>query len=114
MSRILAVVAIITLAGDIAQAAQTTGTIAGLELDGAGNVSFLLTGAPQLCTNGHQINQRVAFVRGVRGVTPDGLKAIYSTVLAVFLAGKHVTVYTDDSVQTSGWGCTGYALDVSP
>ena len=99
--------------GGAASAGQVQGTVFSWELDPAGNFSFILNNAPVLCTNGHFDNNRGAVVAGVRGVTTDGVKAMYASMLAAFLAGKQITVYTDETVVTSGWGCTVYVLDVT-
>lgn len=96
-----------------AHAGQTSGTVDGWQLMPDGGFSFHLYGGPALCGNG-TANDRGAVVAGVRGLTPDGVKAMYSTIMAVFLAGKRVTVYTDEAVRSPGWGCTVYALDVAP
>ncbi|WP_268905895.1 hypothetical protein [Citreicoccus inhibens] len=33
---------------------------------------------------------------------------------AAFMADKHVNVFTDETVTTTGWGSTVYAMDVLP
>jgi hypothetical protein len=91
-----------------------TGKIAGWQLSENGNFSVLFEGAPTLCSNGAGgNNQRAAVALGFAGVTEDGRKMMYATVLAAFLAGKTVTVYVKDGETSGGWGCATYALDVS-
>ncbi|NTX08054.1 MULTISPECIES: hypothetical protein [Myxococcus] len=114
LSSLIATGLLATLFTGEAMATQTTATVHSIQVDANGNFSLVLTGPLTLCSNGNQGNQRGAVVVGVRGVTADGAKAMYSAVLAAFMAGKHVTVHTDETVTTTGWGCTVYALDISP
>lgn len=96
----------------MASAASVVGTVYNWQLYADGSFSFVLNGAPHLCANGNGSNQRGAVVAGVRGMTADGVKAMYSTIVSASLAGKQVTVYTDENVLTSGWGCSVYALEM--
>ncbi len=111
ISKSLLVAAALAYTGE-ARAATVTGTISHIQFDSAGSISVQLTGSPALCTNGHWLNTRGAVVAGVRGVTAEGLKTMYSTLMSAFLASKRITVYTDETVTTTGWGCTVYAIDI--
>ncbi|MBZ4401168.1 MULTISPECIES: hypothetical protein [unclassified Myxococcus] len=114
-SAIVATSLLATLFAGNALAAQTSGKIYSVQVEANGNFSLVLENTPNLCSNGNMSNnKRGAVVVGVRGVTADGLKAMYSAALAAFMAGKVVTVFTDEAVTTTGWGCTVYVLDVSP
>ncbi|WP_163867480.1 hypothetical protein [Myxococcus eversor] len=114
LSSIIATGILATLLAGEAVATERSGTIYSFQVEANGSFSFVLTGIPDLCTNGTlNNNKRGAVVVGIRGVTADGLKMMYSAVMAAFMAGKHVTVRTDDTVTTTGWGCSVYFVDVS-
>lgn len=95
-----------------AQATSTVGTISTLQIGGDGTFSFALTNSPNLCSNGNKTNQRGAVVPGIASVTADGAKMLYATLVSAYTTGRTITVYTNETVTTTGWGCTVYALDL--
>ncbi|QSQ17131.1 hypothetical protein [Myxococcus landrumensis] len=94
------------------EAASTQGTIQNMQVDAKGNFTFTLTGTPNLCANGNLANNRGSVIVGVRGVTAEGARAIHATLMSAFLSGKSVVIITDETVTTTGWGCTVYAVDI--
>jgi len=86
--------------------ADGIGTVGDLSALGGGTtMSVSLVGNPALCSSVSGGQVWFADLRvGNGGVTADGLKTIYSTLLAAKLAGKTITLYAINGTSSS-FGC---------
>jgi hypothetical protein len=111
--------ALVATGGAAAAAGRTTvATVAMLQVwsTGAGTVRMRLnSGGAKLCdtpAGGAQWSDLGELAVGVGGVTADGAKAMLATLTAAKLAGKSVTLYTNDGAP-GGLGCAIFAVELN-
>jgi hypothetical protein len=127
MAGVVALAALFLVGKASAQTSNSfTGTVSALQVGGDAmavpgsttpsddSFSFAITSngsVVTLCTGGNN-SQRGAVVAGAAGVTGEGLKLLYATVLTAYTTGRTVTVYINTTATTPGWGCPVYAVDL--